>query len=774
MEERVDGFAPWLANRGYLVGPFILLGITLAMFGDVLFASPPVVLSHYGTDLSSLFIHLRDFGFRELRQGNLALWNPHLFSGVPFLAGFQSALLYPPNWVHLVLPVEAAINLEIAFHIFLVGTSMYLWACRRGLHPVAALLSGTLVMFGGPCFLNVFAGHLPHLATLSWAPLVFLAVDGLLTRFTVRGCLLGGFAVAMQILAGYPPIVFHTAVAVTLYLALGLFATPRRGLVVVGLACIYLGGAALAAVQLLPGAELAVQEGSRGAGVGLAFAGSFSFPPENLLTALVPGFFGDVVERTYWGRWYAWETTCFLGVTGLLLAVVGIVRGEPASRRWPLAGSLVVLLILALGANTPLFPLLYASVPGFNLFRGNAKFIFQAAVVLAMLAGIGLDRVLRDRAGVRRTGIATAGVLLLILGGMWMVSAGSGQAWASLMSAVQATGETFQPSAAYADPGFQHQAQAFANRGVVLSAVVLLLVMLALWVVRSSRLLVGVVVVVAMMEVIPFARSIRETFDPAQTRYPEVKQFLEEHPGDYRILLAEEFNAAMSIPAQGLWGYDAVQIRRYAELMAMTQGQDPDQAVMNVEFVRGNRLFRMLRGAYIFMRNGDVLQRFEVTHPMPRLHLLQQWELRQTRDDIFAALNRDDFDPWQTVLLETPPDIKPVKSPQPGTARIIDGSTDHLDIQAEVPTPSILLITDSYSQGWRAVPLPGSTQQHYRVQPANYVLRAIPLSAGSHRLRLEYAPTSFLVGTWISMMAVVLFLGVLGWSLLGVRRGWTA
>ena len=57
---------------------------------------------------------------------------------------------------------------------------------------------------------------------------------------------------------------------------------------------------------------------------------------------------------------------------------------------------MLVTLVLAMGKYTPLFPLLFEYAPGFNLFRGMDKFIWLTALFLSMLAGIGLDQVLRD------------------------------------------------------------------------------------------------------------------------------------------------------------------------------------------------------------------------------------------------------------------------------------------------------------------------------------------------------------------------------------------
>ena len=95
--------------------------------------------------------------------------------------------------------------------------------------------------------------------------------------------------------------------------------------------------------------------------------------------------------------------------------------------------------------------------------------------------------------------------------------------------------------------------------------------------------------------------------------------------------------------------------------------------------------------------------------------------------------------------------------PQParekGTVKLLESSTDCLNIEADTGAPALLLITDAYSRGWRALALPGSAQARYEVMPANYCLRVIPLAAGHHLLRVEYSPLGFRIGKVVSIAA---------------------
>jgi uncharacterized membrane protein YfhO len=120
------------------------------------------------------------------------------------------------------------------------------------------------------------------------------------------------------------------------------------------------------------------------------------------------------------------------------------------------------------------------------------------------------------------------------------------------------------------------------------------------------------------------------------------------------------------------------------------------------------------------------------------------------------------FDPRREVILEHEPEPKPAPNETAGNARVVDASTDQLTIEADLSQPAILLITDAWTPAWRAVSLPGSAQAQYDLQPANYALRAVPLAAGHHRLRAEYAPRAFVIGKWLSLISALCFAGAVG------------
>jgi len=764
---------------------FILM---LAMFWDVLFTGKNTILSLPGTDLTSQFVFWRSFGYNHLRQGHLPLWNPHIFSGMPYFGEFQSALLYPLNFPYLFLPLAKAINAGIALHVFLGGLFMYFWVRRRRLHPFACIIAGALFMFCAPHFLRIYAGHLPNLCPMIWAPLIFLAIDGFLETRSLWFWFLGVLGVAMQVLAGNPQYVFYTAVAAGLYSLLcapGLTKRPADLLWILG---IWVVAGTLTAVQVLPGLE-ASGESVRGGGVPYEFAVRFSFPPENVLTLLIPRFFGPGISERgviYWGRYYEWEMTLFFGVVGLFLAVYGAICAKSSRRRHSIALALI-LFLLSLGAHTPLFRLLYNYIPGFDKFRGTAKFTFQMTLFLLMLAACGLDALMRASAPPAPTGsksatggydfrprlagfITIAAGILFVIAALYIRSSsasGGGfiQGW---MAAIYNTGESYLPSNLLGDEGFVRRAGLTVSNGLLVCAGTCIALGILLVTARSFRKAVWGVGFLAILEICIFARTYRPTFDLSLLEPTSLEKGIAAEKSDMRLLNLYNPNIAMYTGLYDLWGNDPGVMRRYAEFIAFTQGENPSNATQYIEFENISPLLSMLRCGYVIRTDNRKLQITRLSNAFPQALLLDNYTVLPSRDAIFAAMSEPAFNPRETVILEQEPTPRPIRlrrTKEKGTVRVIDSSTDYLTIEAEVEETSILLLTETYSKGWRVRPLIDGAQKIYHVMPADWTLRAIPLERGHHKFRLEYRPSSLKTGLWLSLLTAALLLSGLAWHL---------
>ena len=118
-------------------------------------------------------------------------------------------------------------------------------------------------------------------------------------------------------------------------------------------------------------------------------AGRGSLHPALLLTALMPDVFGAAGDmQDYWGPpSFAWRDTglfiaqnvgqLYIGAIPFLLVVSALVRGrlwEKEVRFFLIAAS--IMLLYALGWFTPAFRLMYALMPGVDLYRRPADAVF--------------------------------------------------------------------------------------------------------------------------------------------------------------------------------------------------------------------------------------------------------------------------------------------------------------------------------------------------------------------------------------------------------------
>lgn len=376
--------------RGRRIFPYlVLLMPVLVTFGDVLFAGGQRVASYEHYDAKGYFKPARTFAYAQIADGHLPLWNPHSFSGTPFLAAFQPALLYPLNLYYALLPLWLSLNIEIVLHLYLLAALMYAWARDRGMSIPAALFAAVAIEYSGSFFLGVMAVHLAYLDALAWSPLAFLAVDRVLDSRRHAWAFAGATALTMMILAGHPQGVFCTLVALVPYTGVRWFQSGDTARAACRLALQFGFPPLLAAWQLLPAIAL-TPETVRAGGLHFIHASSLSFPPENLLTMPAPTILGDSIVSPYYGRWVYWEVCAFMGAATISLAAFGVIAGN--RKLSVLCGTLVLATALsALGRYTPVYGALYAVVPGFDAFRSPARHMFQAQLYIALLAGLGCD-----------------------------------------------------------------------------------------------------------------------------------------------------------------------------------------------------------------------------------------------------------------------------------------------------------------------------------------------------------------------------------------------
>jgi hypothetical protein len=322
--------------------------------------------------------------------GNLPLWNPYIFGGMPLLGSAQGGLLFPLNWFYLAFSPQAATNLMVVASYALAGLGAYLYARRAGAVVAGAVVTSLAWQWGG--FLVGQIGHINIVQTGACLPWVLWALDGYgLTGKRSWGVALAVF-VALQTFVGHQQTLAYSLLLAAAYaVACGYSFREARARYLWSLVFLA-AGVLLAAVQILPTFELL--RNSPRADATYDFFTSFSLTPGMLRTFLAPyalgGGDGWLFRAPYVGPPYYGEMAGYVGALGLMLAVCAAVFRRDARTKFWTAAALVCLL-LALGRYAPLkfYKLIYY-VPVLNLFRVPARHLMEAEFALAVLAGRGL------------------------------------------------------------------------------------------------------------------------------------------------------------------------------------------------------------------------------------------------------------------------------------------------------------------------------------------------------------------------------------------------
>ncbi len=394
----------WLPDALALLclGGFVALLFRHTLFG-------PGVLA--GFDLVNYFYPLKTYAARRLAAGDIPLWNPDLFFGSPFLANIQNGVLYPPNLLFSWLNFPDALLANTAGHFWWGALGMYLlvrlgWGCSR----VAALLAGGV--FAGSGFLGAHVGHLNQVQAAVWLPWLLLALERA-TAGSVGWLVLGGWLLALQLLAGHTQEVYYSLLTVGIWagalvvlrrrdgarvLALRLPRIGTRLAPLIVLVLVVVNAAGLAAAQLLPTIELSGLS-HRAGGLTLDEATALSVDRTHILESLLP---------TFW-ELPSQEVIGYVGVAALVVVLAGLTHPRRLGRAVVLAGIAALAVTLALGRYTSLYLLLYDWLPAFDSFRAPGRWLFITTVALAGLAGLGADAVLRRWSEGRGQGSVSAG-----------------------------------------------------------------------------------------------------------------------------------------------------------------------------------------------------------------------------------------------------------------------------------------------------------------------------------------------------------------------------
>lgn len=735
--------------------PVVWLGaiftlVTLAFFSGHLFGG-----KFLWEDFAEFTYPNQVFAARSFAAGILPFWNPYTFNGMPFLADLQIGFFYPGNLLmYLVSGGELSSGLAqffvvLHFPLAMVGAARL--ARGLGIGTWGALFAGIAYGLSG-----VLVAHMIHpnmLFHLAWFPLIVHLFRRGVDEASWLHALLAGLALGVAMLSGHPQsalyIVFFLFVLTIILLVRRMrdVDVPSRAGLVMSALCALVPialGAGIFAIQLLPAQELA----------GLSERATMSYEKSlegamtlgQLLTLVVPKVFGVAganpqPDVPFWLRpeiYYFWETAIYVGVVTLLLATLGLASRSLRTLGWFFGAMALVGVLYGLGDSFLVHPIL-ARLPLFGTFRSPARLAMYLSLGAAILAGAGLDRLVRGGAegGLARialiSGSVIAGIGLLTAIGIIPSTLGAPD---TVAGAVKGTGAV----------------------ALLIGGAAAAIAWMRLNGRMAGTIAAGLLVLLGAIDLFVFGmgQNTADT-DPQQTYAANDAQFavFKAHPPDSLFRLRMREGPAMLMqrnqgPYSGIMlfeGYNPLLLAR-----RVPPAYDPDKA------------FDFMNIRYTAKIDSQAQQVTVVDRPSAYPHARMLYDVRVgSTDQVLAMLKDASIDFGRTVLLEKDPGIQADGSGS-GTARFTRYDASELELAVRTDKPGILVLSEVWYPAWK-VEVDGRPAE---LLQADYSLRGVALAAGDHTVVMRYESDAFTTGRIVTIISLIA--GLAGIALAWMRR----
>jgi hypothetical protein len=801
----------------------VLLSLVLLFFWRAAFLGEVF----YFLDNAVLNFPIRSFFAQNLKRFRLPLWCPYIYSGFPLFAEGQAGPLYPPNLIlYILLPPWLAYSYNAILHYFLAGLFMYLFLRVLSLQRISSFIGALAFMLSG--FIVTHLLHINHLNTAVWLPLILFFMErgfktGRRLNFVYAGLALGaqflagGFQTSLYILLALAlyllsriVIVFWSlnrklsiaeSIVISLILITGLRGIPiqtsQRILLLLGFyfigkvitllwysgqrqnigeiiinSFIVLGvGFGIGAVQLIPTYELSKMS-YRSGGLPYEIATVSSLPLKHLFTFLMPDFYGNHMKGRAWADFgNYWETCLYTGVFPFLLSIIAV-----ALRRdkytYIFGGFALLCWLLAMGANTPLYRLIYP-LPGFRHMRIPSRFSYLISFWIAGLGALGFDHIIKMDLKRNREVVKVLKISLI--------------AFSLIVAAFYLSVFLKEPHIVKAikKTTLVHDERAYKMfiKSITPSVMIIILSagLLALYFMGKIRreTFVTAVAGVLIVDLFWFGAGFNPTSHRRfYTEKPSEIRYLERNKDIFRVVLYPigiTGNVLMLYGIQTPYGWSPLCIKRYSEFLnGKVEFANPPNfqfdvpramELLNVKYIlaRGRKLedddFELVRaGTTNIYRNKNFL---------PRAFIAKRAKIVREGDEILRLLRKKDFIFEETVILEEEPELKldltKTDPNEDSKVEIVKYEEGEVVVKVDMSNDGFLVLSDTYYPGWKAY----VDDEERRIYRANYILRAVPLKRGKHTVRFVYDPLSFKVGLGVTGLS---FLAVISTVFLRLRR----
>ncbi|MDO9512165.1 MAG: YfhO family protein [Bacteroidales bacterium] len=743
--------------------------------------------------------------YRE-ETGNEALWTGSMFSGMP---AFQISVVYHANLMRWVDKVFRLGLPRPADYVFLYFAGFFILLLVLGLNPWLAAAGAFAFGLSSYFFIILEAGHNSKAHAIAYmAPVV----AGII--LTYRGkLLLGGIITALflslQMFANHLQITYYLAIIIAFIAA----AQCADAIKEKALPYFFKASGILvlsAFLAILPNitnlwstweygketirgkSELTIDKHIETSGLDKEYATQWSYGVGESWSLLIPNAKGggtaalgnspdalkdvnpnlrEIVSQQnhYWGDQPGTSGPVYAGAIIMFLFIAAMFYVK-SSLKWALFGATILSIMLAWGKNfMPLTDFFMDFIPGYNKFRAVSMTLVIAEFCIPFLAFLGLKEIMQNPPSAKKMigfyvalGL-TAGVSFLFYitpTTFFNFITASEVQW---LADLQTKGNDVAQLNAFKE-GLSTARISIFKMDAIRSFLYIAIASTLLWSFLrfgfNKYFVVGglAILIVADMYTVnrryvnedSFERSslVKNPFKPSNADILIMKDI----DPNYRVFntTVSTFNdASTSYFHKSIGGYHGAKLERYQELI-------------EYQITKNNmQVLNMLNTKYFILKGPEKQPAAQVNmQALGNAWFVESYKLVDNADQEMQAM--DSFKPAEVAIID-----KRFAENLNGFEPVIDSSAqialvkyqpNELVYQSITTHPQLAVFSEIfYDKGWEAF-IDGKPVPHFR---ANYVLRAMVIPEGTHKIEFKFRPNSYYTGEKISLAGSLLLLFLL-------------
>jgi hypothetical protein len=152
----------------------------------------------------------------------------------------------------------------------------------------------------------------------------------------------------------------------------------------------------------------------------------------------------------------------------------------------------------------------------------------------------------------------------------------------------------------------------------------------------------------------------------------------------------------------------------------------------------------------VFSGSHDIYQN---TSYLPRAFVLHGYRIVEGEEEALEAVLSTQFDHHRSVILEKDPGIPSIDSPERySEVKIVEYEPHRLVCSVDLKNPGILVVSENYHPDWKVF-VDGEEKE---ILHADYVLKGVALTAGSHTVQFVYRSFWFRIGLYSTLLSFLI------------------